>query len=156
MHRLTAALCFVCLGSAQAADVAAQTAQELRAVDNALGHNAAQQDAATVYGNFMDPVEGLAFTGEGQPARGGGITTAIGREMTGLRLRWVVESAWGSRGGDMGVTTGAWAATKTGDTAPLVTGLYVTVWRRNAAGAWKGLINIGQPDAKPVANAATR
>jgi ketosteroid isomerase-like protein len=30
----------------------------------------------------------------------------------------------------------------------MVTGRYVTVWRKNAAGQWKGLIDIGNPDSK--------
>jgi ketosteroid isomerase-like protein len=64
------------------------------------------------------------------------------------RLEWAPLDAWGSAGGDLGVTTGTWKLTVNGAATPLVTGRYVTVWRKNAAGRWKGLIDIGTPDPK--------
>ena len=64
------------------------------------------------------------------------------------RLEWTPLDAWGSRGGDLGVTTGTWKFTGPPPGATVVTGRYVTVWRKNAAGQWKGLIDIGNPDPK--------
>ncbi|HZK98572.1 MAG TPA: hypothetical protein VFC47_01610 [Caulobacteraceae bacterium] len=46
------------------------------------------------------------------------------------------------------MTTGTWKFTSLADPKVLVTGRYVTVWRRNAHGDWKGLIDIGNPDPK--------
>jgi ketosteroid isomerase-like protein len=56
----------------------------------------------------------------------------------------------------MGVTTGDWAVSMKGKPTPVVTGRYVTVWHKDAQGHWKGLIDIGESDAKPQQNEATR
>jgi ketosteroid isomerase-like protein len=64
------------------------------------------------------------------------------------RLEWTPLDAWGSRGGDLGVTTGTWKFSRIPGGDVVATGRYVTVWRKDARGAWKGLIDIGNPDPK--------
>ncbi|MFX9608462.1 DUF4440 domain-containing protein, partial [Acinetobacter baumannii] len=59
-------------------------------------------------------------------------------------LHWEAAEVFASTG-DLGATWGHWTFTPKGGGKP-VTGRYVTVWRKDAAGAWKGLIDIGNPD----------
>jgi ketosteroid isomerase-like protein len=153
--RLALVLCAAVWVPARAADSAAQTATEVRAADTAFAQDAATHGLAQAFRDYMDPLDGLSFGGP-KPLRG---ADAIYRAMGGdkpakFRLEWVVTNAWGSRGGDMGVTVGDWRRTKIGDAQPSLTGRYVTVWRRDAKGAWKGRIDIGEEDEKPQKNAA--
>jgi ketosteroid isomerase-like protein len=147
---VAAALCLV--SSARAQTVEAATAAAVRAVDSAFEKRAREVGTAQAFRETMDETEGLQFGG-GAPTRG---ATAIYQAMGGdtpskARLEWTPVDAWGSKGGDMGVTTGTWKAfAGPGVTTPSVTGRYVTVWRKNAAGAWKALIDIGNPDPKPA------
>ena len=143
------------LASPAWADSAADTAKAVRAADAAFARDAAAHGTAQAFRDFMDPDDGLSYGGP-KPLRG---AAAIYKAMGGdapakYWLEWVSTNAWGSRGGDMGVTVGDWRRTKIGDAKPSETGHYVTVWRQDAHGAWKGLIDIGEIDDKPQKNAA--
>jgi hypothetical protein len=142
-------------GPASAADPAADTAAAVRAADAAFARDAALHGTAQAFRDFMDPTDGLSYGGP-KPLRG---AAAIYKAMGGdapakYRLEWVSTNAWGSRGGDMGVTVGDWRRTKIGEAKPAETGRYVTVWRLDSHGAWKGLIDIGEIDDNPQKNAA--
>lgn len=157
MIRVACALT-VCLAAApapaRAEDAAARTADEVRAADVAFARLAAEKGVAAAFRATLD-ADGLAFGGA-KPLRGGeAMFRAMGGE-TGapFRLAWVPTRAWGSTGGDMGVTTGDWKRTPLDPKKPIATGRYVTVWRRDSAGAWKALIDIGEDDAAPQRNAA--
>ncbi len=151
----------MCLGMAAlavawpaAASPQGDTAEAVRAADRAFAADAKQHGTAQAFRDFMDPADGLSYGGPA-PVRG---ADAIYKSFGGAapeksHLEWVVTNAFGSRGGDMGVTVGDWRMTKVGETKASATGRYVTVWRRDAAGAWKGLIDIGEADDKPRTNA---
>lgn len=128
---------------------AAATAAAVRAADIAFEKRAQEAGTAQAFREYMDEADGLQFNGS-VPTRGAeAIYKAMGGDAPAkTRLEWTPVDAWGSRGGDMGVTTGTWTVTLIGGSKPLVTGRYVTVWRKNAAGQWKGLIDIGNPDSK--------
>jgi len=135
--------------TARAQDGAAATAAAVRAADLAFEARAQQVGAAQAFRDYMDETDGLQF-GSGAPTRG---AAAIYQAMGGAapaksRLEWTPLDAWGAKSGDMGVTTGTWKFTPPAAAAAPVTGRYVTVWRKNAAGQWKGLIDIGNPDPK--------
>ncbi len=151
-------VCVVAAGGAWGKDSANQTAAEVGAVDREFARRAGEVGTAAAFKAYMDPDEGLAFTGHGKPARGAAEVYAAmgGAGPDPTTLKWVPLSAWGSKSGDMGVTTGDWALFKKGAGAAMVTGRYVTVWRKKDGGAWKCLIDIGEPDAKPESNEATR
>ena len=128
---------------------AASTAAAVRAVDIAFEKRAQEAGTAEAFLEYMDETDGLQFNGS-TPTRG---AAAIFQAMGGnapakTRLEWTPIDAWGSNGGDMGVTTGTWQLTLIGGSKPMLTGRYVTVWRKNASGKWKGLIDIGNPDSK--------
>lgn len=133
--------------AARAADPAAATAAQVRAADIAFAKRAAEAGTAQAFREFMDAADGLEF-GSGPPTRG---AEAIFQAMGGAapaksRLAWTPTDAWGAGSGDLGVTTGTWSSTPLDGSRPPTTGRYVTVWRKDAAGHWKGLIDIGTTD----------
>jgi hypothetical protein len=148
-------LLLIALAPAARADPAADTAAAVRAADTAFARDSLAHGTAQAFRDFMDPADGLSYGGP-KPLRGAAaIYNAMGGDAPAkFRLEWVSTNAWGSRGGDMGVTVGDWRRTRIGEAKPAETGRYVTVWRRDASGAWKGLIDIGEIDDKPQNNAA--
>jgi hypothetical protein len=102
-----------------------------------------QAGAATAFRENMDATDGLEFGG-GAPLRGAAaIGAAMDKAPAGATLRWTPREVFASTG-DMGVVWGQWSLS--GKSGKPVTGRYVTVWRRNAAGLWKALVDIGTPD----------
>ncbi len=136
-------------GAARAEDPAAATAAAVKAADAAFARRSLEFGAAKAFRETMDPADSLEF-GSGAPIKGAeAIFQSLGGDKPSQsRLEWTPLDAWGSKGGDLGVTTGTWKLSGVLPTAPVVTGRYVTVWRKNAAGQWKGLIDIGNPDPK--------
>lgn len=127
-------------------------AEEVRQADVAFAARAQVVTPAQAFREFMDETEGQLFGA--QPIVGAdAIYEAFGGDKPAtLKLEWVPTQAWGSVGGDMGVTTGDWRRTYL-DGRPTRTGRYVTVWRKNARGEWKGLVDWGEPDETARSNA---
>ena len=120
---------------------------QLIAVDKAFAAEAKAKGAAIAFRDYMDPTDGLEFAGGKEPARGSAaIFQAQGGDKPGGELVWTPSEALAGAAGDMGVTWGHWSFTPPTKGAKAVTGLYVTVWRKDAAGRWKGLVDIGNPD----------
>ena len=101
--------------------------------------------------DFVDPVDGLAFAG-GDPARGSAAAfAAFGGDAAPATVRAVVGAVGGLRvdrrrhGGDVG----PFHDDRHDRPQPPFTGHYVTVWRKAADGAWKAIMDIGEPDAPP-------
>ena len=154
MPRLTLLAALLMAPAIAWADPAGDTAAAVRAQDEAFEARAQAVGAAQAFREYMDGADGLEF-GAGAPTRG---AEAIYQSMGGAKppaskLEWTVVDAWGAASGDLGVTTGTWKATPIAHPASAVTGRYVTVWRKDAAGHWKGLIDIGNPDPAPPAPA---
>jgi ketosteroid isomerase-like protein len=145
---LAAALFAAALGSAE---LAAQTAAEVRAVDTAFAARAQVVPVAQAFREYMDEKDGVQFDGA-TPVRGQPALYALmgGDAPQRVKLEWRVTDAWGSKGGDMGVTMGRWTSSSLAGSRPPQTGAYVTVWRRDAEGRWKGLIDIGAADPPPA------
>jgi len=121
------------------------------AADVAFAARAAEVGNAKAFREYMSDPDAIMFGGGGDPARGPDeIYAAHGGDAPPRgTLTWAPVEAWGSKGGDMAVTTGKWTATSFDKTKPPLTGRYVTVWRKNARGEWKGIIDIGNPDPPP-------
>jgi ketosteroid isomerase-like protein len=101
--------------------------------------------------DFIDPVDGLAFAG-GDPVRGSAAAYAAfggDRAPAMLRLSWVPAEVFAAASGDMAASWGRFTMTDTTGKQPPFTGHYVTVWRKTAAGEWKAIMDIGEPDAPP-------
>ncbi len=76
-----------------------------------------------------------------------------GRVMTfdqlppGFALEWTPDGGHGSMSGDLAVTTGRFTVKAGGELVDQ--GRYVTVWRKDAAGALKAVMDLGVPDPGP-------
>ena len=142
---LAAATLSLLAAPAGAADLSAK--DQLIAVDKAFAAEAKAKGAAIAFRDYMDPTDGLEFAGGKQPVRGAAaIFQAQGGDKPGGELVWTPVEAMAGAAGDMGVTWGHWTFTPPVKNPKIVTGLYVTVWRKDAAGHWKGLVDIGNPD----------
>jgi len=140
---LTASLFF-----ATAALAAPATPDQLIAVDREFAAYALAHGTAEAFREYMDPTDSREFAGGKEPVRGAAaifLAQGGGKPPAG-QLVWTPSEALAGAAGDMGVTWGHWSFTPARPNAKPVTGLYVTVWRRDAAGHWKGLIDIGNPD----------
>ena len=123
-----------------------ETAEAILKADRDFDALSASEGTAKAFRAYMDATDGLVFAGH-DPVRGGEAIYRIegGDAPPKTRLHWEPSEVFASTG-DMGVTWGRWVLTATGSAKPLITGRYVTVWRRNAKGEWKGVIDIGDHD----------
>jgi ketosteroid isomerase-like protein len=63
---------------------------------------------------------------------------------------WEPAFASTSRAGDLGYTTGPWVLTRRGEAkAPPAHGQFVSIWRREAGGDWRVVIDLGIVHARP-------
>ncbi len=100
---------------------------------------------------MIDPVDGLAFAG-GDPVRGNAAAyAAFGGDASpaNIRLSWVPAEVFAASSGDMAASWGRFTMTDATAKQPPFSGHYVTVWRKTASGAWKAIMDIGEPDAPP-------
>jgi ketosteroid isomerase-like protein len=137
---------------ALAGDVAADTAEAVRQADLAFARRSQEVGFARAFLEFMDESDSLTYGFDGPPVKGAqAIFEALGGDgPSAMTVEWAPTQAWGSRGGDMGVTVGDYRRIPRDASRPALTGRYVTVWRRNAQGQWKGLIDIGEADPAPA------
>ncbi len=69
----------------------------------------------------------------------------------GFGIDWTPDGGHGSASGDLAVTTGRYTIQVSGQ--PIEQGRYVTVWRKDDAGALRAVMDLGVPD--PAAQAPT-
>ena len=68
----------------------------------------------------------------------------------GFSLTWDPTHAEISSSGDLGYTIGRYVSTTPGPDGPVTSqGAYTTVWRREPAGDWKVVLDLGVPDPPP-------
>jgi ketosteroid isomerase-like protein len=102
------------------------------------------------------------FFGDGMPRIAG--KAAIQKAWTemsktpGFSIRWVPEGAVVAASGDLGYTFGTNEFTANdAKGAPVTTkGKYVTIWRKQADGSWKVIMDTGNSDAPPASAAAAK
>jgi ketosteroid isomerase-like protein len=121
-------------------------AKELVAAEQAFEAESVAKGPAVAMRDNLDARDGLTFAG-GEPARGAAaIYAAHGGDKPGGKLTWAPAEVFADRDGEMGATWGHFRFVPPGAAGPVVTGKYVTVWRKSSAGQWKGIIDIGNPD----------
>jgi len=95
------------------------------------------------------------FMPAGAPAaRGDAIRSTWEQMLTvpGFYLEWSASGAQVAEAGDMGYTTGTYKLTVEQEGTPMVeVGKYVTVWRKQADGSWKVVVDCFNADGPPVA-----
>ena len=109
---------------------------------------AAKEGTAKAFRDSMDPIDGVIYGGSSKPSIGSAsIYAAMGGDAPDdSTLTWYPTDVYAAKAGDLGVARGRWTATaKTGNAKP-ITGAYVTVWRKDSHGIWKGFIDIGNAD----------
>ncbi|MFZ1992283.1 MAG: nuclear transport factor 2 family protein [Alphaproteobacteria bacterium] len=135
-----------------AEDYSAQAVQEILAADRAFNDEAKAKGAGQAFADFMDDKDGMLIQGGTEPVRGrDAIFRAQNDNLVPSPLVWSPDEAFAGKSGDLGASWGHWKYTRPdGSTA---TGKYLTVWRKNADGKWKGLMDTGvsDPPARPVA-----
>ena len=77
-----------------------------------------------------------------------------GLDDPGYSLRWEPLRADIAASGDLGWTTGTYVSEMTdeGGNVRRGQGRYVTIWRKQADGSWKVVMDLGNPTAAPEAN----
>jgi ketosteroid isomerase-like protein len=129
-----------------ASEAASDPVGEIMAADRAFAARASEATAAQSFREFMAN-DGLLFQNNGEPLRG---TEAIYRYMggdsaEGGKLTWEPVEAWASEGGDFGASWGRSRWTPKDSSQAARAYRYLTVWRKNEQGEWRGLMDMGVP-----------
>jgi ketosteroid isomerase-like protein len=125
-----------------------EAARAIVKAESAFAALASSEGTAKAFRDSMDAADGVTYGGGSKPAIGRDeIYKAMGGDAPDdTTLSWYPTDVYAAKAGDMGVARGRWTATpKKGDAKPL-TGSYVTVWRKDANGQWKGFVDIGNAD----------
>ena len=128
----------------------AKAAKEVIAAEHSYSKLFAEVGIAKGFKSFLDPKDGLAFTGAGDPVHAEAAFKAFGSGAPGApTLSWEPAEVFVSASGDMAASWGHF--TLTAPNQKPGHGRYVTVWRRPPGGKWLALMDIGEPDppAKP-------
>lgn len=124
-------------------------AEEIMQADRDFSAYAKAHTIEEAFARYMDRVDGRLLRGRGEPLVG---EAAIRGNFSGyppeLILHWEPSEAFASEAGDFGMSWGWYYVYRDGDMdrAPDDRGKYVTVWRRNADGEWRGLLDMGTRD----------
>jgi ketosteroid isomerase-like protein len=135
------------------ADEREEAEQAILAADRAFAARASQVSAAQAFREFMDAEEGLLFRPNGEPLQG---AEAIFQHQGGNapetgKLTWEPVEAWASESGDFGASWGRSKFTPLDPSRPAQAYRYMTVWRKDRDGRWKGLMDMGSPAADLLA-----
>ena len=126
-------------GGPAAADRLAGPVQDLIDAERAFARASADSGIRDAFLANLDP-ESVLFRPRPVP----GYAAWKERPATSARLDWEPDYAEVSAAGDLGFTAGPWVYRPAEPKdAPAEHGHFVTVWRKNAAGAWKALVDIG-------------
>jgi ketosteroid isomerase-like protein len=122
------------------------------AADRAFAARAQQVGAASAFREFMDPIDGRLIPRLGPPAIGETAIYAMmgGGQPEGGRLLWTPEEAFVAESGDFAATWGGARFVPSDPNAAERQGRYVTVWRKDEDGRWKGLIDLRNMPSGPA------
>ena len=133
-------------------DLSEAAAQEIMAADRAFNEEAKEKGAGPAFADFMDANDGMIIQRGTEPVRGrDAIFNLQNDNLVPSPLVWEPAQAFAAKSGDFGASWGHWTYTGKDATgrAQTRTGKYLTVWRRNSAGQWKGLMDTGVSDPSP-------
>lgn len=134
MRRLAFSLAVTCALAGAARAGANEDA--LLAADKAFAAMAHDKGPVAAYAAFAAPDVRLFDDGEGIVRGMPNIQKVLEAEYAeGGTVSWAPEEAVASKDGTMGFTVGEWTYVTAG--SPDQTGFYVTVWQKDAKGAWK-------------------
>jgi ketosteroid isomerase-like protein len=115
--------------------------------DRAFSDMSAAEGAQAAFVHYAHP-EVVLLPALGEPVRGIAGVEAGFEGFSGT-LTWEPQDAFGSASGDLGSTWGFYRLVRTGEdgTETVSRGKYVSVWRRDQAGEWRYVIDIGNESA---------
>jgi ketosteroid isomerase-like protein len=125
---------------------------ELMAADQAFAE-AIGEGGLSLWADFFTEDGAMIQEGAGE-IRGTEAIRAASEASAGAitSFTWAPDRAAVSTGGDLGYTVGHFRTTAMGpDSVEMLrTGLYVSIWRRQADGSWKVEMDLGNPDSAPT------
>lgn len=147
-HMAAAALAALLLSGCASLQPEVTAQLSLLEADRAFARLVAEQGVKAAFTQTMDPVDGMvvrpgaSFTGAAQ------IQANVGQGGMSEQLFWQADKSHLARSADLGVTSGRFVRVINGvETAQ---GRYVIVWRKDAAGQWRGLIDLNVDDPRYV------
>jgi uncharacterized protein (TIGR02246 family) len=129
----------------KSAKVEAIRKDSLLGVDKAFAERAKAVGAAQAFRDFMAE-DGKLLAGHGDPVTGSdAIFSLMATLPRGSTIDWTPVEALVAASGDLGVTWGEYKMSAPGKGGAVVEekGRYVTVWRRDGRGRWRGVLDIG-------------
>jgi ketosteroid isomerase-like protein len=117
---------------------------EILAADRAFAARSAEYSAAQAFREFMD-ADGLWLVPNREPVVGAdAIHAAFGGDAPEEgKLTWEPVQAWASEAGDFGASWGRSRYTPNDASKPARAYRYMTVWRKDEQGKWRGLMDMG-------------
>jgi ketosteroid isomerase-like protein len=112
--------------------------EDLVAAERAFAADASARDTRSAFLEALAD-DGLLFG----PGPTSGKRLWQERKASQDRLEWAPELAEIAASGDLGYTSGPWRLTPAGAEKPVAFGHYFTVWRKDADGKWKAVIDHG-------------
>jgi len=130
-------------GSAHAADPAA----DLLEADRAFARASAEQGAAAAFAQFLAE-DALSLPNGGAPQRGRESIVEEMRAGPAITLEWTPREAEVAGSGELGWTWGVYTVSVPQQEGGVRTrsGKYLNVWRRQADGEWKVIVDMGNQD----------
>jgi ketosteroid isomerase-like protein len=152
---MTLGLVVACSPAAEVkADAKAEQEKALQAAmqaDRDFAAMSAKDGLKAAFLAYMDPADG-EFIGPGSVVKSAAkVADGFSQSPPGFAIEWAPDGGHGSASGDLAVTTGRYTIKAGADT--LEQGRYVTVWRKDAVGALKAVMDLGVAD--PAAAPAT-
>jgi ketosteroid isomerase-like protein len=132
-------------------DLSAKAVEEIMAADRAFNDEAQAQGLGPAFAKYMG--EGMIFQSDGKILRGRDeIYEARNDGQVPPFLTWQPQEAYAGKSGDFGASWGTWIWDERAKdpSATIATGKYVTVWRKNEAGEWRGVMDLGVTDRAPA------
>lgn len=147
------ALLVACSGPSVGIDVKVDVKSAQATLDAALKADsdfaamAAKDGPKAAFLAYMDPLDSQRIE-PGNVVKGAAeIGKGFDQLPPGFALEWAPDGGHGGASGDLAVTTGRYTVKANGETVDQ--GRYVTVWRKDAAGDLKAVMDLGVPDPGP-------
>lgn len=146
-HIMCAATVAIAMTTAVRADAAAVDA--IMQADRDFAAMAAEAGPEAAFAAYMDGTDGRLIRGTPDALTGeADIRASFAQWPANVLLHWEPLEGFAADSGDFGVTWGLWSIHADGDreSAPASRGTYVTVWRQDDGGNWRGLLDMGTND----------
>ncbi len=132
------------------ADAASET-ERLLQTDREFARTSVERGMAEAFRAFLHE-DAIIFRRGGEPIRGrDAIYDHLASDGGDFVLEWDPQDGEASRSGNLGWTWGIYTVSSTDSLGnpQMSYGKYVNVWKKNRAGEWKVLIDIGNPSPPP-------